>query len=65
MKFIYVLCAGRPTTQCRFDQYRCSDGMCLNIARRCDGNLDCPTGEDEAGCGKVFKLNMVIITFEI
>ncbi|KAG8188529.1 hypothetical protein JTE90_004764 [Oedothorax gibbosus] len=41
----------RPTTQCRFDQYRCSDGMCLNIARRCDGNLDCPSGEDEAGCG--------------
>lgn len=41
--------------------------MCLNIARRCDGNLDCPTGEDEAGCGKVFNLYEVIyyITFEI
>ncbi|XP_054720927.1 basement membrane-specific heparan sulfate proteoglycan core protein-like [Uloborus diversus] len=41
----------RPTTLCRFDQYRCSDGMCLNIAQRCDGNLDCPGGEDESGCG--------------
>ncbi|GIY39199.1 basement membrane proteoglycan [Caerostris extrusa] len=41
----------RPTTQCRFDQYRCSDGMCLNIAQRCDGNIDCSGGEDEAGCG--------------
>ncbi|CAL1298854.1 unnamed protein product [Larinioides sclopetarius] len=41
----------RPTTQCRFDQYRCSDGMCLNIAQRCDGNIDCSGGEDESGCG--------------
>ncbi|XP_035226040.1 basement membrane-specific heparan sulfate proteoglycan core protein-like isoform X3 [Stegodyphus dumicola] len=41
----------RPTNQCRFDQYRCSDGMCLNIAQRCDGNKDCTGGEDEAGCG--------------
>nr|XP_042896680.1 basement membrane-specific heparan sulfate proteoglycan core protein [Parasteatoda tepidariorum] len=41
----------RPTAQCRRDQYRCSDGMCLNIAQRCDGNVDCPGGEDESGCG--------------
>lgn len=26
--------------------------MCLNIAQRCDGNIDCSGGEDESGCGK-------------
>ena len=54
--------AGRPTTQCRFDQYRCRDGMCLNIAQRCDGNVDCSGGEDESGCGKIF-IHLFILCF--
>lgn len=28
----------------------CSDGMCLNSTRQCDGRRDCKGGEDEEGC---------------
>lgn len=66
--FVYICFnfAGRPSTQCRFDQYRCRDGMCLNIAQRCDGNIDCSGGEDESGCGNyLFLYNVILVLMPI
>lgn len=30
--------------------FRCQMGMCLPIAMRCDGQQQCPTGDDESNC---------------
>jgi hypothetical protein len=37
---------------CREDQFRCNDGVCLNINQRCNFIQECVTGEDEKGCSK-------------
>jgi len=39
-------------TACREDQFRCNDGVCLNINQRCNFIQECVTGEDEKGCSK-------------
>ncbi|XP_032939743.1 low-density lipoprotein receptor-like isoform X2 [Catharus ustulatus] len=42
-----------PTTApspCASDQLRCGDGSCLSRSFACDGDRDCPDGEDELGC---------------
>lgn len=36
---------------CTPDQFRCNNGHCLNLAKRCDGVSDCVHGEDEELCG--------------
>ena len=28
-------------------QYTCLSGLCIDARRRCDGNTDCPDGDDE------------------
>uniref|UniRef100_A0A8C3UCL0 EGF-like domain-containing protein n=1 Tax=Catharus ustulatus TaxID=91951 RepID=A0A8C3UCL0_CATUS len=35
---------------CASDQLRCGDGSCLSRSFACDGDRDCPDGEDELGC---------------
>lgn len=40
-------------TTCSGDQFRCLDGICLSIDKRCNGIADCRNGEDENQCGKL------------
>lgn len=40
-------------TTCSGDQFRCLDGICLSIDKRCNGIADCRNGEDESQCGKL------------
>ncbi|XP_035741557.1 basement membrane-specific heparan sulfate proteoglycan core protein-like isoform X31 [Vespa mandarinia] len=37
-------------TTCSSDQFRCIDGICLSIDKRCNGVADCRNGEDENQC---------------
>ena len=39
---------------CLPSQFECSDGTCLDEDDVCDNDLDCPIGEDELDCGKVY-----------
>jgi hypothetical protein len=38
---------------CRFDQFRCHDGTCINATAVCDYTNNCPDFSDEFGCGKL------------
>jgi len=39
------------TCHCGPGLYRCREGMkCLSPAKVCDGEADCPHGEDEVNC---------------
>ena len=33
-------------------EFRCDDGVCVDLRRRCDSIPDCPQAEDEANCGR-------------
>lgn len=37
-------------TSCVRGQFSCDDGSCVDLARRCDMELNCPDGTDEVGC---------------
>lgn len=48
--WLYSLpCTAPPP--CPPDQLPCGDGSCLSRTFACDGERDCPDGEDELGCG--------------
>lgn len=36
---------------CPENQFRCSDGSCINYKLRCNGEFDCRDGSDENNCG--------------
>ena len=38
-------------TGCTPAQLQCSNGQCIDIALKCDGNQDCGDGSDEINCG--------------
>jgi hypothetical protein len=40
-------------------EYHCSDGMCIDMARKCDGVPDCEFEDDEKECNNG-KLNLTI-----
>ena len=37
-------------TSCSSLQFTCSDGLCLDLGRRCDGRTDCQDSSDELDC---------------
>ena len=37
-------------SNCKNDEFICSDGLCISDKRQCDGRKDCKGGEDEKGC---------------
>lgn len=45
---------------CSNGQFRCDDGLCINMHKRCDGTRDCNDFSDEKGCRKSFSLNFCL-----
>lgn len=33
---------------CRGDEFQCREGTCISLDKKCDGEIDCKGGEDEA-----------------
>lgn len=50
-------------TTCSGDQFRCLDGICLSIDKRCNGIPDCRNGEDEHQCGKLTRFFLLFETY--
>jgi len=53
--WLEYLFAARPTpppVQCGFGQFRCRDGTCIPSLQRCQGKVDCASGDDEENCRK-------------
>lgn len=58
-----------PPSECKFLQFACfssENSICIGQEKRCDGNVDCPGGEDEVACYKrspIYKrdLGMLLI----
>ncbi len=42
--------------------FRCSNGQCIPISYRCDGDLDCNDGTDEQTCGMLFRVLHTLLT---
>lgn len=40
------------TKECHSNEFRCSDGTCIDIRRKCDGYDDCRDRSDEINCSK-------------
>jgi len=38
--------------ECRSTEYLCTDGQCINLDWRCDGDEDCDDKSDETNCRK-------------
>lgn len=36
--------------ECTADEFRCHSGKCIQDLALCDGEKDCPQGEDETEC---------------
>ncbi|KAE8631853.1 hypothetical protein XENTR_v10001329 [Xenopus tropicalis] len=45
-----------PVT-CLTNQFQCMDGACIPALWLCDGDKDCPNGEDEVSCSKKMACN--------
>lgn len=39
-------------TKCEESQFPCSNGRCIPLLWKCDGDEDCSDGSDESACGK-------------
>ena len=39
-----------PTNTC---EYKCSDGECISESEVCNGDMNCPGGEEEEGCDNI------------
>ncbi|CAG2053446.1 unnamed protein product [Timema podura] len=43
---------------CTLSQFRCRDGRCVDLSRKCDGNQDCGDASDEDDCDLANKLDL-------
>lgn len=42
-------------SDCRSEtEFRCKSGKCIPLSWRCDHDEDCPDGDDEFDCSKLF-----------
>ena len=48
---VSVLCAGPSVPACSRGQFKCSDGSCVDVSKKCDKHNDCADGSDEQDCG--------------
>lgn len=48
----YCNCSLEGRVECRSTEYLCSDGQCINLDWRCDGDDDCEDKSDETDCRK-------------
>ena len=51
----------KPFSECKFDKYKCQNGPCIHRDHLCDGNEDCPGGDDE----RHRKCGMRLFSFKI
>ncbi len=52
MKNLFLIPVQAP---CSSHQFRCNNGQCIDIDRRCDAHFDCIDFTDEFHCGKLGK----------
>ncbi|OXU30955.1 hypothetical protein TSAR_001301 [Trichomalopsis sarcophagae] len=51
---------GRVTT-CSSNEYRCLEGICISIDKRCNGYADCRNGDDEDSCAMMDILILILM----
>ena len=53
---------------CINDEFQCNQGQCITERWLCDGDSDCPSGEDELNCKsgkKLLALGITLVCFHI
>ena len=51
-----------PECSCNNFYYQCIDGGCMSYDKFCNGQNDCPLGEDEYGCPVVHRTKYIVST---
>lgn len=50
LDLLFLIEGGRA--KCEESQFPCSNGRCIPLLWKCDGDEDCSDGSDESACGK-------------
>lgn len=49
-KQLIILLGVLPENFCGENEFQCAGGFCIMDYKRCNGIVDCPSGNDEDGC---------------